>query len=91
LSPEAQAEFDEAVDWYEHQAGLGLDFVDRVRSVLNQIASLPEMYPVISGDVRRALIRRTPYAVYYRITPGRIDVIAVYHGSRDPYGWRTRA
>ena len=33
LSPQAQAEFDEAVDWYEKHAGLGKDILARVRAL----------------------------------------------------------
>jgi plasmid stabilization system protein ParE len=31
-----------------------------------------------------------PYIVYYRILTGRIEVIAVLHGSRDPQTWKDR-
>ena len=39
---------------------------------------------------RRGLTRRFPYGVYYRDFPDRVEVVAVYHTSRDPSGWQTR-
>ena len=52
LLPEAKFEFDAAADWYELQrAGLGVDFVARVRAVLNRIAANPQMYAAVYGDV----------------------------------------
>jgi plasmid stabilization system protein ParE len=41
--------------------------------------------------VRCALVRRFPYAVYYRVEPERIVVIAVFHTKRDPGVWQSRA
>ena len=48
LLPEARAEFDDAADWYEQrQAGRGVDFVTRVREVLNRIAANPQLHAVV--------------------------------------------
>jgi hypothetical protein len=40
--------------------------------------------------VRRALLGRFPYAVYYRLDSDIIDVIACLHTRRSPSRWRTR-
>jgi plasmid stabilization system protein ParE len=37
------------------------------------------------------LVRRFPYAVYYRVERERIAVVAVHHGKRDPSPWQSRA
>ncbi len=44
------------------------------------------------GDafLRSALLHRFPYAVRFRAQERRIEVIAVWHGWRDPEGWKTR-
>ena len=45
LRDEAQAEFDEAFDYYEGQrAGLGVDFVARVQRVFDRIAANPLLH-----------------------------------------------
>jgi len=31
-----------------------------------------------------------PYSIDYRILPRKIEVIAVYHNSRDPERWNNR-
>ncbi len=41
-------------------------------------------------DARCALLRRFPYAIYYRVKRDRIVVIAVFHSSRDPREWQSR-
>lgn len=89
--PEARTEFDEAADWYEQQqAGLGIDFIACVQEVLDRIATTPEFHGVVYRDVRRAVVRRFPYSVMYRVEPGQVLVIAVFHSRRDPSIWQSR-
>jgi hypothetical protein len=47
LTHEAQAEFDEAADWYEQKAGLGVEYAARIREVLNRIGLMPELHVVV--------------------------------------------
>jgi plasmid stabilization system protein ParE len=90
LTHEAEAEFDEAADWYERTAGLGAEFVARIRDALSRIGSMPELHAVVYQDIRRAVIRRFPYNIYYRVRADRVEVIAVFHGRRDPSVWQKR-
>ena len=60
LTADAQAEFDDAADWYDQQAGLGAAFTAAVRDVLNRIAAVPLLHQVVHKDVRRAVVRRFP-------------------------------
>lgn len=89
--PEVREELNEAYTWYEsQQSGLGDEFLDCIDERLNQICLMPESYPVVYRDVRRAVVRRFPYAVYYRIVSSRVIVTAIFHGHRDPKAWQTR-
>jgi plasmid stabilization system protein ParE len=82
----------EAYRWYEQQcAGLGDDFLVKIEEVLDGLRQTPQIHQKIYGDVCRALPRRFPYAVYYRIHADRVEVIAVQHSRRDPSGWQSRA
>jgi toxin ParE1/3/4 len=92
LRDEAQAEFDEAFDYYEKQrAGRGVDFATRLQEVLDRIAANPQLHTAVLADVRKAVMVRFPYCVYYRAEAARVEVIAVFHTSRDPSTWQTRA
>ncbi len=81
----AQAEFDDAADWYEGQR-VGA----AVRKVLTNIAARPEAHPEVYDDVREALVSRYPYAIYYRLGPSLITVLAVFHTARNPTDWESR-
>ncbi len=64
LLPEARFEFGRDADWYEdRRAGLGVAFIARIGEVFERIASDPERYPAIDGEVRRAIVDKYPYVV----------------------------
>ncbi|OKH40073.1 recombinase [[Phormidium ambiguum] IAM M-71] len=90
--PEVREELEEAYNWYEsQQPGLGDDFLECVDEILNRICQIPESFPVVYRDVRRAVVRRFPYVVYYRIVSSRVVVTAIFHGRRDPKVWQARS
>lgn len=89
--PAVRGETDAAYRWYEQQRpGLGTDFLDEVERVVAEITANPARYGFADGDIREGALTRFPYAVYYRVLPDRIRVLAIYHTSRDPSGWRSR-
>jgi plasmid stabilization system protein ParE len=82
---------DEAFDYYEaRQPGLGVDFVARVQKVFDRIAANPRMHAVVLADIRKAVVTRFPYCIYYRADDARVEVLAVFHTSRDPAIWQGR-
>jgi len=88
LRPEAEADIDEAADWYERQRqGLGQGFLDEVLAALDRVSQNPETYPILHRGTRRVVIRRFPFAAFYRIEDDSIVVVAVMHGSRHPRRW----
>ena len=90
-TPPGFAEFDEAFDWYERQRpGLGVEFVERVQDAFDRISRAPELHAIVHRDIRRALVRKFPYSVFYRIRDGQIVVLAVFHGKRNPNVWKRR-
>ncbi len=89
--PEAHDDINDTYRWYERQrSGLGDDFLDALEDVFRRLRTNPEVHPVISHGVRRALIRRFPYKVFYRVHADRVEILAVHHGRRDPKAWQDR-
>jgi plasmid stabilization system protein ParE len=92
IHPEAEADLVNARDWYERQReGLGAAFLLCVEEVFERIGRTPEMYTAVYRDVRRALTRRFPYAVYYRMAGPEVVVLGILHTRRDPHQWQSRA
>ncbi len=92
VRPEAEAEIEEAYHWYEGQrSGLGADFLLCIEEGLEKIRKNPEMYPVVHRNVRRLLIHRFPYGIFYTTRQDVAIVLAVFHGHRDPKGLKSRS
>lgn len=88
---EAASDVSLARDWYDAQSpGLGDDFVASLEYAVDLVEALPEAFPEIAVGLRRALLSRFPYALYYRRDGVVIDVIACLHTRRSPSRWRTR-
>jgi plasmid stabilization system protein ParE len=91
VRPAAAADVEEAFSWYERQrSGLGEELLDAVDAALREIVAFPLRQTVIFRDTRRILLRRFPYAVFYRAYPSTIVVVACMHGRRDPLRWKGR-
>lgn len=89
--PDVADEVNDAYRWYEsRRAGLGDDFLAALEAVYRAVRATPAMHRVIEQAVRRSMLRRFPYGVYYRIQADRVEVLAVQHGHRDPAEWRAR-
>ena len=89
---EAAADILSAVDWYERQrTGLGSEFSQAFDGIIRVLGQLPEAGPVVHRDLRRVLLRRFPYAVYYQLHADRLEIVACLHTHRNPRTWRQRA
>jgi plasmid stabilization system protein ParE len=91
IRPDAERDIAEAYRWYEEQRiGLGAAFLLCVEEGLAKIQRAPEAYPVVHKNVRRLLIKRFPYGIFYAVEQPVIIVLAVFHERRDPLAWRSR-
>jgi plasmid stabilization system protein ParE len=88
---EALAEFIAAGRYYNQQVpGLGDAFVGEVEAGIGAILNGPEVWRVVEDDVRRYLIHRFPYGIYYTIEGDVVVIWAVKHLHRDPDYWQRR-
>lgn len=91
VRPEARVDALDAFAWYEErQAGLGVEFREALDRVVGRIAGLPLAYPVQYRDLRRALVARFPYAVFFRVVDETVVIVAIVHGRMDSRRWRSR-
>jgi len=91
VRPEAERDIDDAYMWYEERRpGLGAEFLLCVEEGFAKIRRHPEMYPVVHKNIRRTLIRRFPYGIFYLRGQTSVIIIGVSHAHRDPETWRSR-
>jgi plasmid stabilization system protein ParE len=78
-------------DWYEaQQSGLGAEFREAIDELFRRIGDNPLAYPERYRANRRAIVRRFPYVVWYRLEKRDAIVLACVHGRRDTRLARTR-
>ncbi len=81
----AKREFDDAISWYQdRREGLGREFSVAVEQLLGRIALSPNQFACVRGDVRRAVLQRFPYSIYFIVEDDRIVVLAIFHARRAP-------
>jgi len=89
--PEAEAEFFEAVKYYEDcTAGLGEDFYSEVYNTVMNIQSYVHYWPILEDDIHRCLVNRFPFGVLYSIEKDLIFILAVMNLHRHPDYWKKR-
>ena len=88
LSDEAVEESREAFAWYrERNPRAAAQFLFELDQAIESIAAFPDAWPPYIDGTRRKLLRRFPFALVYRITEQRLQVIAVAHQHRRPGYW----
>lgn len=91
IAPETEQDILEAYAWYEdRRIGLGEELLSCVDASTATIRRMPETYPTVHVNYRRALVRRFPYGVFYEYAEGTVTVYGVFHTSCDPSKWRQR-
>jgi|SRR5262245_1398332 len=91
FTPEADTELAESRLWYARQReNLDLEFMQSIDDALARIAANPNLCPIVYRNLRRAVVRRFPFAIFYEIAIDEIQVIAVFHSRRDPEKWKVR-
>ncbi len=89
--PEAEAEFLDAIDYYEEcEPGLGYDFAIEVHASIKSILSFPIAWAILEDDIRRCQTKRFPYGIVYSQDGAMIFILAVMHLHRAPDYWKDR-
>ncbi len=91
LTEEAEQDLLEARDWYDKkQLKLGDDFMVAVDTCFASIERNPEMFIFSHGRVRRALMKKFPYVVLFRVSEDEILIVGCLHTRRDRSNWEER-
>lgn len=90
--PAVELELREIQLYYDERLpGLGARFIDEFERQVLLLATTPERWMAVTGDIRRCLMRRFPYIIYFRcVSPDRLRITVVKHQRRHPDYGRTR-
>jgi plasmid stabilization system protein ParE len=88
---DARFELFEAAGWYDDKLpGLGDQFLDEIEVAVREIKSHPQRFSIVEGDIRRYLVKRFPYAIYYRVHEDVLQILVIKHHRRHPDYWKYR-
>lgn len=90
--PEALSEYISSIRYYSNiSKSLALDFVTDIENSINQILEFPKSCNEINENIRKYVIKRFPYCIYYSIEQdSTIMIYAIMHTSQKPGYWKNR-
>jgi plasmid stabilization system protein ParE len=89
--PDAELELIESAVYYEKQVpGLGERFESEIRYATDLLLDQPEIGPLVDPNLRKFILTRFPFTLYYSITADVLRIEAVAHQSRRPGYWKSR-
>lgn len=81
----AKTDVKKAFSWYEQQkSGLGYSFLDNLEDAIINIQHNPLLYPKTHKNLRRILLKRFPYSLYYLVENEIIYIFSVFDNRQNP-------
>lgn len=83
---EAESDIDKAYIWYESkQLDLGYSFYKKIEEAVNYISNNPFVCEEVYKGIRRFVIKKFPYGLYFKINleSKDIQIIGVIHFKRS--------
>lgn len=74
-----------AVNWYdEQQVGLGDDFIEEFKILLDYIGQMPFGFAIAFGDYRQVMLKRFPFVILYKVEGKTIEISNLIHAKQHP-------
>ena len=87
----AEVDVDGVLSWYRERGhDLADQFLLALDRCIDSIRENSQAFTVVHRNIRRALLRRFPYCVFYINNAEEVVVLACLHGHRDPKVWQGR-
>ena len=87
FSSAANRDVRRALEYYKREAGADVakDFHYGLMTTVERIKQWPESFPLIHDELRRALLKKFPYQIVYKIESSEsIAIYAVRHHKQHP-------
>ena len=92
ISEEAEKDFDNSYEYYFNDSPEIADaFFQRINISLEIIRRSPLAFQKIHKSLRRVIVKKFPFVIYYQVVGHTIRIIAIFHTSRNPKVWTARS
>jgi len=87
----AEQDIEDACNWYNLQKEkLCNGFIEELDKIFLRITNNPFQFPVVTKKIRKAVLNRFPYSVFFYIEKKIVNIFAVFHMHRNPAIWKKR-
>jgi len=86
ISKKAHIEIDDAKEYYNlQQENLGDIFKKDIQKSIDSIFSFPNLYPNITNDLKRCVLHRFSYSIFYTLQDDIILILTIAHQHQKPF------
>lgn len=91
ISDEAEIDFDKSYEYYfKDNSKIADRFFKKINLSFEEIKQNPHAFSIAHKDIRKYIVKKFPFVIYYQVVSSAIRVIAIFHTSRNPEIWNER-
>ena len=91
LSDDAEIDLKSSFEYYFYEDPQVADsFFKQINISFEKIKQDPKMFTIVYGSIRKYVLLKFPFVIYYRIDDVIVQIIAIFHTSRNPQIWNER-
>lgn len=88
ILPFAEIDIKDTTAYYREQSkGLVEDFINTIDSSFKEILRNPEAFPIAKYDIRKFVVSKFPFCIYYINDVDTLYILAIFHDKRNPKDW----
>lgn len=91
ISDDAEIDFDKSYKYYSADSlEIADTFFKQINFSLENIQQTPYSFSKIHKNIRKYIVKKFPFVIYFQVIDTLIKVIAIFHTSRNPEIWNDR-
>ena len=91
INPFAEQDLYDVRKWYNLQKNyLGKKVVQEIKKTIKRINENPFQFPIEKKQIRKAVVHKFPYSIFFYINNDIINIFAIFNSHRDPKIWQKR-
>jgi plasmid stabilization system protein ParE len=91
ILPFAELDIKESVNFYKDKSQkTALEFIESFNIAFNLIIDNPKTFPIVKTNIRKFIMKKFPFCIYFIDNIDKIYILAVFHTKRNPYIWEKR-
>jgi plasmid stabilization system protein ParE len=91
ILPFAETDIKETVSYFKEVSdALDCDFIQEIDSSFFEILSNPAAFPIAKYDIRKFVMAKFPFCIYFVDRKEALYILSVFHDKRNPRDWQRR-